>query len=143
MAQITKGIEFLHSIGLVHRDLKPPNILILIDSNSWTAKVADYGRTTRSTDAATLPVGTRGYMAPEVESKKAFTEQSDIYSLSIIFMQIWKWNTSYFDFQQPHFPSDLCEIICKCRHTNYGTRPTIEELLSTLNNLKTSIPNSV
>ena len=67
--QICEGVEAAHALGLVHRDLKPTNILVERRSSGWHAWVMDFG-IVRSDDEYTLTgshevLGTPGYMAPE------------------------------------------------------------------------------
>lgn len=75
-----------HSAGVVHRDVKPGNILLAQDG---TAKVADFG-IAKSTEVGTdltgsgLLVGTPAYLAPERIEGHAATPQSDLYSLGVV-----------------------------------------------------------
>src|SRR5205823_1686459 len=41
--QVTKGLKYAHDQGIVHRDLKPANILLQLNSQIFTAKIADFG----------------------------------------------------------------------------------------------------
>ena len=63
--QITSALKFLHGIGIVHRDIKAENILLLYKNGRFSAIVADFGscmhkKTDKRTD------GTRQYLAPEI-----------------------------------------------------------------------------
>ncbi|KAK3834496.1 MAG: kinase-like domain-containing protein [Linnemannia gamsii] len=66
---VCEGIQFLHSIGLVHRDIKPDNILI---TNKGEIKIADLGAATTpdANGQMTGFHGTPGYAAPEVKDNK-------------------------------------------------------------------------
>jgi len=83
VAAACRGIDAVHSAGIVHRDIKPSNLLI---STSGTVKVADFGLA-RAVDsnAPTLTgdraIGTPHYMSPEQCHAEPADARSDIYSL--------------------------------------------------------------
>jgi len=89
---IIKGLSFLHNMKIVHRDLKSTNVLI---SEANVAKIADFGTSKRlisnKKKLPTLNIGTAAYMAPEVSEGKT-SYQSDIYSLAILFWEIFEYN---------------------------------------------------
>ena len=66
-AQILLGIEHLHSLDIIYRDLKPQNILISDDGN---CAITDLGLSTKFRASLTGCCGTRGYWAPEMLTKK-------------------------------------------------------------------------
>ena len=83
--QVARGLEHAHKLGLVHRDIKPDNILI--DRPSGLAKIADLGLARRKGDCASQEldgqaVGTPYYIAPEqARAEKSIDGRADIYSL--------------------------------------------------------------
>lgn len=90
--QIALGLFHAHSKKVVHRDIKPHNILI---SNDGEVKLTDFGIAKASGDAAndiTSPgtvIGTPAYMSPEQFSGTAdISFQSDIYSLGVVFYEM-------------------------------------------------------
>ncbi|KAJ9620705.1 hypothetical protein H2204_012191 [Knufia peltigerae] len=67
--QILQGVSTMHASGYVHRDLKPQNILVAVQSPDWWVKIADFGLTkaiSNETLARTAGRGSEGYAAPEV-----------------------------------------------------------------------------
>ena len=61
-SDVANGMQYLHSLHMVHRDLKPGNIML---TKAWQAKVADFGETGNAHDSEDSVVGTLPYMAPE------------------------------------------------------------------------------
>jgi len=87
--QVSMALEAAALVGVVHRDIKPDNILITPDGHT---KVTDFGLARRSTDRARLTLtgqslGTPHYMSPEQAEGQAMDIRSDIYSLGITFWQ--------------------------------------------------------
>ena len=85
LAQTAEALRAAHDIGVVHRDIKPGNLMILPDG---TVKVTDFG-IARLVDSTSLTavgqvVGTAQYMSPEQASGEPATSASDIYSLGVV-----------------------------------------------------------
>lgn len=89
MKQMIAGVSQAHKNNIIHRDIKPQNVLIKDDG---TVKIADFGIATAQ-DATQLTqtdsvMGSVHYMAPEVARGEAASIQSDIYSLGIVFYEL-------------------------------------------------------
>ncbi|KAH8960824.1 hypothetical protein BDL97_05G017300 [Sphagnum fallax] len=110
MLQIAEGMKYLHSKGLVHRDLKTENILIKCDGPGsessmldlvvkplWTAKISDFGTTKVKMDSTayanqTMNTGTTMFMAPEMYAvqgadqllERCHPKKADVYSFGLI-----------------------------------------------------------
>lgn len=89
---IALALEFLHGIGILHRDLSSNNVLLIAGKR---AKVTDFGMakvwdsgSSQMTPATSIP-GTVAYMPPEsFKSGSVYTEKLDIFSLGVIYIQI-------------------------------------------------------
>ena len=87
--EIGLAIEHAHANGIIHRDIKPTNILI---SNQGEIKVSDFGvaKGTESPDLTSTGtvIGTPFYMSPEQAAGEKLTYQSDIYSLGTVLYEM-------------------------------------------------------
>ena len=93
MEQAARGLDYLHREGIVHRDIKPQNIMLVGD----VAKVCDYGLVV-STDAdlrATSNAFTPLYASPEAVGEKPVNGQSDQYSLAVTYVELRTGHTPY------------------------------------------------
>eukprot|EP00993_Chasmostoma_nieuportense_P002869 NODE_362_length_2355_cov_52.166068_g224_i2.p1 GENE.NODE_362_length_2355_cov_52.166068_g224_i2~~NODE_362_length_2355_cov_52.166068_g224_i2.p1 ORF type:complete len:764 (-),score=155.82 NODE_362_length_2355_cov_52.166068_g224_i2:62-2353(-) len=88
---ILLGAEYLHSLDILHRDIKPHNIL-LTEGN--VCKLADFGSAFRGTDQQVLS-GTPLYMAPELVCDPTATKSSDVWSCGVT---LWQMATGYHPF---------------------------------------------
>jgi serine/threonine protein kinase len=90
--EILESIDYLHKQTLIHRDLKPNNILITDGMNGRFVKIADFGLATiQEFDGQTHTkyMGTIRYAAPEVMSGRNYDLKVDIYSLGVILQDLF------------------------------------------------------
>ncbi len=79
--QAAAGLQAAHAKGIIHRDVKPQNLVILEDG---TVKLVDFGLATQANSAlAAERIGTPHYMAPEACEARPVEPASDVYSLGI------------------------------------------------------------
>lgn len=83
---ISSALEHAHKLGVVHRDVKPENIVITPDQES--AYLVDFGIALTSEDQKRLTssgfvIGTPGYMSPEQEAGEPLDGRTDVYSLGV------------------------------------------------------------
>jgi serine/threonine protein kinase/tetratricopeptide (TPR) repeat protein len=87
--QVCEGLAEAHRLGVVHRDLKPQNIMIDKDGNT---RIMDFGIArslkTKGITAAGMMIGTPEYMSPEQVEGKEVDQRSDIYSLGVILYEM-------------------------------------------------------
>lgn len=103
-AQLTSALAYLHKNKIIHRDMKPQNILI---TNKGALKLCDFGFA-RALSSTTLFLnsikGTPLYMAPELVQEQRYDEKIDVWSLGIILYEL-------FYGQPPFFTNSIYKLI--------------------------------
>jgi serine/threonine protein kinase len=93
-AQACAGLDYAHRHGIIHRDVKPGNLMVIggpSGGGEMTVKLADFGiarasEQTRITQVGSV-VGTAAYLAPEQARGDEATPSSDVYSLGVVLYQ--------------------------------------------------------
>eukprot|EP00930_Biecheleria_cincta_P070509 TRINITY_DN58147_c0_g1_i1.p1 TRINITY_DN58147_c0_g1~~TRINITY_DN58147_c0_g1_i1.p1 ORF type:complete len:812 (-),score=125.05 TRINITY_DN58147_c0_g1_i1:190-2625(-) len=83
--QLIMGLKTVHSLGFIHRDIKPDNLLCTEDG---LLKIADFGWCCTTAEAPSHLAGTFQYMAPEVLSNIPQTVQADVWSAGVTLYQM-------------------------------------------------------
>src|SRR5215210_5316389 len=117
-AQVAEALGAAHDRGMVHRDIKPQNVLLTARGG---AKVADFG-IARAGSSATISrtgsvMGTAGYMSPEQALGKPATPKSDLYSLGVVLYEALTGELPY-TADNP--------IAVSMKHVNEPLQPPIE-----------------
>ncbi len=89
-AQVSSGLQAAHSKGLVHRDIKPGNIMITPEGK---VKVTDFGIVSLQNEESDITktgsiLGTASYISPEQAQGKPVSKQSDLYSLGTVLYEL-------------------------------------------------------
>ncbi|KAK1298902.1 Serine/threonine-protein kinase HT1 [Acorus calamus] len=152
---IAKGMQYLHSQGIIHRDLKSENLLL---GEDMCVKVADFGISCLESQCGREKkfTGTYRWMAPEMIKEKQHTKKVDVYSFGIVLWELLTTLTPFHDMTpeqaafavaeknaRPPLPVDcpmaLSHLINQCWSTNPDKRPQFDEIVSILENYSRSL----
>jgi serine/threonine protein kinase/Tfp pilus assembly protein PilF len=161
--QICEGLAEAHHLGVVHRDLKPQNIMVDEDGN---ARIMDFGiarsLAAKGITGAGVMIGTPEYMSPEQVEGKEVDQRSDIYSLGIILYEMVTGRVPFegdtpFTIGVKHkseiprdpreintqIPEDLGRLVLKCLEKDKIKRyQTAEELHAALEKIEQGLPTT-
>ena len=142
--QVAEGMRFLHSNGIVHRDLKTMNILL---DDKDIAKIADFGLVGIIKEGEGLKggVGTPHYTAPEILEKKRYGPKVDVFSFGVI---LWEMATRQIPYREKTYQDiyehvvtrgwrlpgssaiaePMFDLIKRCWSANPNERPDFNEI---------------
>jgi len=128
--QITKALSHAHSRGIIHRDIKPHNIMILKDGS---VKVADFGiarlQDNKSTTLTQEALGSVHYISPEQAKGAQVDARSDIYSVGVV---LYEMLTSRLPFEGDNAVSvaiqHISSIPLSPREINHEIPPGLESI---------------
>ncbi|XP_044508804.1 serine/threonine-protein kinase ATG1c-like isoform X3 [Mangifera indica] len=151
MKQLAAGLQVLRDNNLIHRDLKPQNLLLSTDDSNAVLKIADFGfaRSLQPRGLAETLCGSPLYMAPEIMQLQKYDAKADLWSVGAILFQLVTGKTPFTGSNQIqllqnivkstelHFPpgakdlSSDCKDLChKLLRRNPVERLTFEEFFN-------------
>jgi NIMA (never in mitosis gene a)-related kinase len=146
MLEVLEGLRVLHERGIVHRDLKSANILLVAPD---LFKIADLGISTvlQQRQLAKTQIGTPMYLAPEVWKKRPYDSKCDVWSLGVLLFEMATFNYPYSarnardlsvkvcTAKVPNltdtYSRELSDIVHRMLTHNPLQRPSVVELLAT------------
>ena len=162
--QICDGLSEAHKLGMIHRDLKPGNVMI--DKNG-DARIMDFGLVrsleAKSITGAGVMIGTPEYMSPEQVEGKEIDKRSDLYSLGVALYEMMTGQVPFegdtpFTIGVKHkseipqepkkineqIPDDLNLLIMKCLEKEKERRyQTADEIHADLENIEKGLPTTI
>jgi serine/threonine protein kinase/WD40 repeat protein len=155
VTSVADALQFAHNVGVLHRDVKPGNILVAddpkapagvrawlvdfglaaFDENLWHSILA---RSVSSRSDYDRLAGTPDYLAPEIKRRRAPTTQSDLYSLGVVFYRLLRgdmvgslnhWKDSVAD---PFLRSDLERLLADDPDARFPSASALAESLRKL-----------
>ncbi|KAH9776131.1 protein kinase domain-containing protein [Citrus sinensis] len=152
---IARGMQYLHSQGILHRDLKSENLLL---GEDMCVKVADFGISCLESQCGSAKgfTGTYRWMAPEMIKEKRHTKKVDVYSFGIV---LWELLTALTPFDNmtpeqaafavcqknarppvpPTCPKAFSYLISRCWSSSPDRRPHFDQIVSILEGYSESL----
>lgn len=145
--QCASGIAYLHNMkpkALIHRDLKPPNLLLIMGGT--VLKICDFGTACDLQTVMTNSKGSAAWMAPEVFESCNYSEKCDVFSWGVILWQILTRRKPFNEIGGPAFrimwavhsgtrppliqgcPKPLESLMTRCWDKNPSLRPSMLEV---------------
>jgi hypothetical protein len=143
------GMKYIHSRGMIHRDLKPGNLLI---DDKFRLRICDFGTAVFEECGTTVLAGTLAYMAPECLSNAVPTPKVDVFAFGLILYELLVGEsvfpkgasiTEIYELHQngtrPEIPSwiprSIAKLITSCWAPNPEMRPTFEKIYEKLKDI--------
>jgi serine/threonine protein kinase len=163
LSRVCEALSYAHKHGVVHRDMKPENVILLDDGSS---KIIDFGiallggKSRISGAGFSSPIGTPDYMAPELFWGRPGSARSDVYAVGTMLYELLSDQTPFpredaFTFVSPHIahdppsillvkpdlPASLATVVMRAVRRDASARyASMDELLHDLRHLDTVRP---
>jgi len=118
--QLCAGLAAAHDKGVLHRDLKPGNIML---DGQGQLRITDFGLAGVAGEVKDIRSGTPGYMAPEQRSGQEVTARSDIYALGVVLHEVFTGKRPSADLSHPDLATEVDRVIRRCLAEDPAKRP--------------------
>ncbi|XP_051510912.1 mitogen-activated protein kinase kinase kinase 7-like isoform X2 [Myxocyprinus asiaticus] len=159
--QCSQGVSYLHGMkpkALIHRDLKPPNLLLV--AGGTVLKICDFGTACDIQTHMTNNKGSAAWMAPEVFEGSNYSEKCDVFSWGIILWEVITRRKPFDEIGGPAFrimwavhrgtrppliknlPKPIESLMTRCWSKDPSQRPSMEEIVKIMTHLMKYFPGS-